>query len=29
METVAIAFGILVCIWVLVIWGSGYFGSEA
>ncbi len=29
MEVVLIAFGILICIWLLVIWGSRYFGSAS
>ncbi len=28
METVLIAFGLLLLIWVLVLWGSTYFGPK-
>ena len=28
MEVVLIAFGILFAIWIIVIWGSNYFGPK-
>ncbi len=28
MEAVLIAFGILIAIWILVLWGSTYFGPK-